>query len=79
MKVIKNIRSIEIFLDRLSVIEQLTQDYNLIVKPHPNIFNPDRQLRSEHCRSLVSVAEYPISPNWECDALLQRKKQPVIM
>jgi CDP-Glycerol:Poly(glycerophosphate) glycerophosphotransferase len=46
----ENISSIEIFLDHLSVIEQLTQDYNLIVKPHPNIFNPDRQF---YDRSIV--------------------------
>jgi hypothetical protein len=39
----ENISSIEIFLNHPDVIEQLTQDYNLIVKPHPNIFNPDRQ------------------------------------
>jgi hypothetical protein len=39
----ENISSIEIFLDHPEIIEQLTQDYNLIVKPHPNIFNPDRQ------------------------------------
>jgi hypothetical protein len=39
----ENISSIEIFLDHPEVIERLTQDYNLIVKPHPNIFNPDRQ------------------------------------
>ncbi len=39
----ENISSIEIFLERLDVVSQITQDYNLIVKPHPNIFNPDRQ------------------------------------
>ncbi len=39
----ENISSIEIFLNHLDEIEKLTQDYNLIVKPHPNIFNPDRQ------------------------------------
>jgi hypothetical protein len=39
----ENISSIEIFLDGLEVIEKLTRDYNLIVKPHPNIFNRDRQ------------------------------------
>jgi hypothetical protein len=39
----ENISSIEIFLNHLDVIEQLIQDYNFIVKPHPNIFNPDRQ------------------------------------
>lgn len=39
----ENISSIEIFLDHADVIAQLTQDYNLIVKPHPNLFNPDRQ------------------------------------
>jgi hypothetical protein len=39
----ENISSIDIFLDHPEVITQLTQEYNLIVKPHPNIFNPDRQ------------------------------------
>lgn len=39
----ENISSIEIFLDRPEVVEQLTQKYNLMVKPHPNIFNRDRQ------------------------------------
>ncbi|NJM77076.1 MAG: hypothetical protein HC852_16425 [Acaryochloridaceae cyanobacterium RU_4_10] len=39
----EDISSIEIFLNDLDVIDRLTQDYNLIVKPHPNIFNPDRQ------------------------------------
>jgi hypothetical protein len=39
----ENISSIEIFLDHPDLITQLTQVYNLVVKPHPNIFNPDRQ------------------------------------
>ncbi len=39
----QNISSIEIFLEHPDVIAQLVEDYNLIVKPHPNIFNPDRQ------------------------------------
>jgi hypothetical protein len=39
----ENISSIEIFLDNLDVVAEITKDYNLIVKPHPNIFNPDRQ------------------------------------
>jgi hypothetical protein len=39
----ENISSIEIFLSQPDVIQALAQDYNLIVKPHPNIFNPDRQ------------------------------------
>jgi hypothetical protein len=39
----ENISSIEIFLSHPEVIEQLTEEYNLIVKPHPNIFNRDRQ------------------------------------
>ncbi|NJL43476.1 MAG: hypothetical protein HC856_03160 [Pseudanabaena sp. RU_4_16] len=39
----ENISSIEIFLNSPDAIARLTQDYNLIVKPHPNIFNPDRQ------------------------------------
>ena len=39
----ENISSIEIFLDRPDVIAEITKDYNLIVKPHPNIFNPERQ------------------------------------
>lgn len=38
----QNISSIEMFLEHPEVIAQLTQEYNLIVKPHPNIFNPDR-------------------------------------
>lgn len=38
-----NISSIDIFLDNLDVVHQITKDYNLIVKPHPNIFNSDRQ------------------------------------
>ncbi len=38
----ENISSIEIFIDHPEVIEQLSQDYNVMVKPHPNIFNPDR-------------------------------------
>lgn len=46
----ENISSIEIFLDSPDVIAQLTQDYNLIVKPHPNIFNSDRQF---YDRSIV--------------------------
>jgi CDP-glycerol glycerophosphotransferase (TagB/SpsB family) len=36
------ISSIERFLDNGDVIAALTQRYNLIVKPHPNIFNPAR-------------------------------------
>lgn len=36
------ISSIERFLDAGKVIATLTQRYNLIVKPHPNIFNPTR-------------------------------------
>ncbi|MBW4618792.1 MAG: CDP-glycerol glycerophosphotransferase family protein [Cyanosarcina radialis HA8281-LM2] len=39
----EDISSIEIFIDGIDVIDRLTEDYNLIVKPHPNIFNPDRQ------------------------------------
>lgn len=42
-----NISSIELFLDNPAVIEQLTADYNLIVKPHPNIFNPSRKLYNQ--------------------------------
>jgi CDP-Glycerol:Poly(glycerophosphate) glycerophosphotransferase len=44
----ENISSIEIFLNHLDVIEQLVKDYNLIVKPHPNIFNPDRQFYDQN-------------------------------
>lgn len=39
----ENISSIEIFLDNLDVVAEIAKDYNLIVKPHPNIFNPERQ------------------------------------
>ncbi|NJR71109.1 MAG: hypothetical protein HC771_22605 [Synechococcales cyanobacterium CRU_2_2] len=39
----EHISSIEIFLDHPAVMVELSLDYNLIVKPHPNIFNPDRQ------------------------------------
>lgn len=39
-----NISSIEFFLDNPAVIEQIVADYNLIVKPHPNIFNHSRKL-----------------------------------
>lgn len=46
----ENISSIEIFLNHLDVIDHLAQNYNLIVKPHPNIFNPDRQF---YDRSIV--------------------------
>ncbi len=35
--------SLEIFLDNAGVIASLAKDYNLIVKPHPNIFNPARE------------------------------------
>jgi hypothetical protein len=38
-----NLSSIELFLDNPDLIEQICQDYNLIVKPHPNILNPDRE------------------------------------
>jgi hypothetical protein len=38
-----DLSSIEIFLDNPAVIEEICQDYNLIVKPHPNILNPDRE------------------------------------
>lgn len=36
------ISSIERFLDGDSTVASLAERYNLIVKPHPNIFNPDR-------------------------------------
>jgi hypothetical protein len=39
----QNISSIEQFLNNLDVIAEITKDYNLIVKPHPNIFNPSRE------------------------------------
>ncbi len=42
-----NISSIEFFLDNPSIIEQIVADYNLIVKPHPNIFNPSRKLYNQ--------------------------------
>ncbi|MGI9046093.1 MAG: CDP-glycerol glycerophosphotransferase family protein [Burkholderiales bacterium] len=35
--------SIALFLDNPDVVARLTEDYNLIVKPHPNIFNPARE------------------------------------
>ncbi|MCG8365309.1 MAG: CDP-glycerol glycerophosphotransferase family protein [Pseudanabaenales cyanobacterium] len=38
----QGISSIERFLNNLDVVDQIRQDYNLIVKPHPNIFNPNR-------------------------------------
>jgi hypothetical protein len=43
-----NISSIEHFLKKPAVIEQILADYNLIVKPHPNIFNPRRKLYNQH-------------------------------
>ncbi|MGK7872976.1 MAG: CDP-glycerol glycerophosphotransferase family protein [Xenococcaceae cyanobacterium] len=43
----QNISSIEIFLDNLDVVDQLVKDYNLIVKPHPNIFNPEREFYNQ--------------------------------
>jgi CDP-Glycerol:Poly(glycerophosphate) glycerophosphotransferase len=36
------ISSIDVFLDHPEVVAELTERYNLIVKPHPNIFNPSR-------------------------------------
>lgn len=39
----ENISSITLFLDNLDVVDQILKEYNLIVKPHPNIFNPKRQ------------------------------------
>ncbi len=39
----RGISSIERFLKSLDGVDQIRQDYNLIVKPHPNIFNPNRQ------------------------------------
>jgi CDP-Glycerol:Poly(glycerophosphate) glycerophosphotransferase len=35
--------SVERFLEHREIVEQIAQDYNLIVKPHPNIFNPHRE------------------------------------
>jgi len=46
--------SIEIFLDNLTAIAAITADYNLIVKPHPNIF--DRQ-RAHYDESVVARLE----------------------
>ncbi len=37
------ISSIEIFLDNNDLINQILKAYNLIVKPHPNIFNRERK------------------------------------
>ena len=35
--------SVELMLDHLPVIESIAQDYNLIIKPHPNLFNATRE------------------------------------
>lgn len=35
--------SVELMLDHLPVIESIAADYNLIVKPHPNLFNAARE------------------------------------
>jgi hypothetical protein len=36
------ISSIDLFLRHPEVIDQMTAEYNVMVKPHPNIFNPQR-------------------------------------
>lgn len=41
------ISSIERFLDNTTVLSALADRYNLIVKPHPNIFNADRPCFSQ--------------------------------
>lgn len=41
------ISSIELFLDNPDIIAQLTTHFNVIVKPHPNIFNPNRDYYSQ--------------------------------
>jgi len=38
-----NMSSIELFLSNVDIIHVLAERYNLIVKPHPNIFNPERE------------------------------------
>ena len=39
----QNISSLELFLDHPGIVAEISRACNLIVKPHPNIFNPDRQ------------------------------------
>lgn len=48
------ISSVERFLDHPAVVAELARRHNLIVKPHPNIFNPDRP---HFDRSLVERLE----------------------
>lgn len=37
-----SLSSIELFLDHPDIAAQIARDYNLVVKPHPNIFNHNR-------------------------------------
>ena len=39
----EGISSIERFLERPETVERLARCYNLIIKPHPNLFNPARK------------------------------------
>jgi hypothetical protein len=56
----ENISSIEIFLSEPETIVRLALDYNIIVKPHPNIFNPDRQFYDQSIVDrLESMAQIP--------------------
>ena len=51
-----NLSSIEIFLDNPDVVDRIFRNYNLIVKPHPNILNPAREFYDEEIvRSLKAI------------------------
>lgn len=61
--------SIEIFLNYADVIAGLCEDYNLIVKPHPNIFNPAREFfdaniveRLESTRGIALIRSGNVMP-----------------
>ncbi|MGH8772189.1 MAG: CDP-glycerol glycerophosphotransferase family protein [Burkholderiales bacterium] len=61
--------SIEIFLNHPDVIAGLCEDYNLIVKPHPNIFNPAREFfdaniveRLESTRGIALIRSGNVMP-----------------
>jgi hypothetical protein len=56
----ESISSIEIFLSNPEIIVRLALDYNLIIKPHPNIFNPDRQFYDQSIvDQLEVIAQIP--------------------
>jgi hypothetical protein len=38
-----DISSLDLFLDNASVVDHIVEDYNLVIKPHPNTFSRDRQ------------------------------------